>query len=109
MIDVGKLRHRVTVKRNTNSADGYGGFTYTTSTIGTYWANRTYLDGKMVFRDGKRILQTGIELTLRKNTATTNIQRGDLLFLTNDTNEYRINTMYEEDLYTYKILADKKQ
>ena len=63
----------------------------------------------MIFRDGKRILQTGIELILRKNTATTNIQRGDVLFLTNDTNQYRINSMFEQDLYTYKILADKQQ
>ena len=63
----------------------------------------------MIFRDGKRILQTGIELILRKNTATTNIQRGDVLLLTNDSNQYRINQMYEEDLYTYKILADKQQ
>ena len=63
----------------------------------------------MIYRDGKRILQTGIELTLRKNTATTNIQRGDVLFLTNDTNKYRINKMFEQDLYTYKILADKQE
>ena len=109
MIETGKLRHRVTVKRNTNSADGYGGFTYSTSTVGTYWASRTYLNGKMIFQDGKRILQTGIELLLRKNTATTNIQKGDLLFLTGDSNEYRINDMYEEDLYTYKVLADKQE
>jgi head-tail adaptor len=109
MIETGKLRHRVTVKRNSNSADGYGGYTSTQATIGTYWADREYLDGKMIFRDGKRILQTGIELTMRKNTVTTNIKRGDVLFLTNDSNAYRINTIYEKDLYTYKILADKQQ
>ncbi len=109
MIKAGDLRYRVTVKRNTNSADGYGGFTSSQSTVGTFWADRTYLGGNMIFRDGKRILQTGIELILRKNTATTNIQRGDVLFLTNDTNKYRINSMFEQDLYTYKILADKQQ
>ena len=109
MIKAGDLRYRVTVKRNANAADGYGGFTSSQSTIGTFWADRQYLDGQMIFRDGKRILQTGIELTLRKNTATTNIQRGDILFLTNDSNKYRINQMFEEDLYTYKIFADKQQ
>ena len=46
---------------------------------------------------------------MRKNTVTTNIQRGDLLFLTNDSIRYRINEIYEVDLYTYKILADKQQ
>ena len=109
MIKAGDLRYRLTVKRNTNASDGYGGFTSTQSTIGTFWCDREFLNGTMIFRDGKRILQTGIELTLRKNTATTNIQRGDILFLTNDTNKYRINEMYEEDLFTYKILADKQQ
>jgi|TARA_R100000664_G_C2735947_1_gene125392 head-tail adaptor len=109
MIKAGDLRYRLTVKRNTNSADGYGGFTSSQSTIGTFWCDREFLNGRMIFRDGKRILQTGIELTLRKNTATTNIQRGDILFLTNDSNKYRINEMFEEDLYTFKILADKQQ
>ena len=52
MIEAGKLRYRITVKRNTNSADGYGGFTSSLSTIGTYWGDRKYLDGKMIFRDG---------------------------------------------------------
>ena len=109
MIKAGDLRYRLTVKRNTNSADGFGGFTSSQSTIGTFWCDREFLNGRMIFRDGKRILQTGIELTLRKNTATTNIQRGDILFLKNDSNKYRINEMYEEDLYTFKIFADKQQ
>ena len=87
MIKAGDLRYRLTVKRNTNSSDGYGGFTATESTIGTFWCDRKFLDGNMIFRDGKRILQTGIEIILRKNTATTNIQRGDILFLTNDSNK----------------------
>ena len=56
MIETGKLRHRVTVKRNTNSADGYGGFTSSQSTIGTYWADREYLNGKMIFRDGNSFI-----------------------------------------------------
>ena len=109
MIKAGDLRYRLTVKRNTNSADGFGGFTSSQSTIGTYWADREYLNGKMIFRDGKRILQTGIEIKMRKNTASTNVQRGDVLFLTNDSTQYRINSIFEEDLYTYKIFADKQQ
>ena len=109
MIKAGDLRYRLTVKRNTNSSDGYGGFTSSQSTVGTFWADRKFTDGQMIFRDGKRILQTGIEITMRKNTVTTNIQRGDLLFLTNDSIRYRINEIYEVDLYTYKILADKQQ
>tara|TARA_Y100000361_G_scaffold116301_1_gene107226 strand:+ start:1142 stop:1471 length:330 start_codon:yes stop_codon:yes gene_type:complete len=109
MIEAGELRHRITVKRNTNSADGYGGFTHTQSTVGTFWGKREYLNGKMIFKNGERILQTGIEITLRKNTATTNLQKGDLIFLTGDTNEYRINDMYEVDLYEYKVMADKEE
>ena len=109
MIAAGELRYRITVKRNTNTADGYGGFTASQSTVGIFRGNRKYLDGKMIFRDGKRILQTGIEIKMRKNTASTNVQRGDVLFLTNDSTQYRINSIFEEDLYTYKIFADKQQ
>ena len=32
MIKAGDLRYRLTVKRNTNSSDGYGGFTASQST-----------------------------------------------------------------------------
>ena len=46
---------------------------------------------------------------MRKNTVTNNIESGDILFLTNDNKEYRINQMFEQDAYTYKILADKKE
>tara|TARA_Y100001973_G_C5126940_1_gene295684 strand:+ start:532 stop:861 length:330 start_codon:yes stop_codon:yes gene_type:complete len=109
MIEAGKLRYRVEVKRNANTADGYGGWTSSLSSIGTFWCDRKYLNGEMIFRDGKRILQTGIELTMRKNTVEDNIQRGDVLFLTNDSIGYRINEMYQQGLYSYKILADKQQ
>ena len=46
---------------------------------------------------------------MRKNTVEDNIQRGDVLFLTNDSIGYRINEMYQQGLYSYKILADKQQ
>ena len=46
MIKAGDLRYRLTVKRNTNSADGYGGFTSSQSTIGTFWCDREFLNGK---------------------------------------------------------------
>ena len=108
-MEAGKLRYRVTVKRNANTADGYGGFTASLSTVGTYWCDRKYLNGEMIFRDGQRILQTGIELTMRKNTVEDNIHRDDVLFLTDDSKAYRINDMYQQDLYSYKILADKQQ
>ena len=108
MINAGQLRYRITIKRNANTADGYGGFTSTQSTIATIWGDIKYLNGQVIFRDGQRILQTGVEITLRKNTATTNIQIGDVFQLTGETNKYRINDMYELDLYTYKIIADKQ-
>ena len=49
MIKAGDLRYRLTVKRNTNSSDGYGGFTSSQSTVGTFWCDREFLDGRMIF------------------------------------------------------------
>ena len=39
MINAGQLRYRITIKRNANTADGYGGFTSTQSTIATIWGD----------------------------------------------------------------------
>jgi hypothetical protein len=46
---------------------------------------------------------------MRKNTVEDNIHRDDVLFLTDDSKAYRINDMYQQGLYSYKILADKQQ
>ena len=106
-MNIGEFRDRVAVKRLTKTADGYGGFTSTQSTVATVWAKLKFTDGDMSFVNNKRQLNKGIDLTIRKNTATTNIQVGDVLYPERDDNEYRINTILEENLYFYKIKGNR--
>lgn len=106
-MNIGEFRDRVAVKRLTKTADGYGGFTSTQSTVATVWAKLQFTDGDMSFVNDKRQLNKGIDLTIRKNTATTNIQIGDVLYPERDDNEYRINTILEENLYFYKIKGNR--
>jgi len=106
-MNIGEFRDRVAVKRLTKTADGYGGFTSTQSTVATVWAKLQFTDGDMSFVNDKRQLNKGIDLTIRKNTATTNIQVGDVLYPERDNNEYRINTILEENLYFYKIKGNR--
>ena len=106
-MNAGELRDRIVIKRLTNSADGYGGFTSSVSTIATVWAKLTFTDGDVDMQNSKRVLNKGIELMIRKNTATSNIQKGDLLFPERDNNEYRINGILELDLYYFKIVGNR--
>lgn len=106
-MNIGEFRDRVAVKRLTKTADGYGGFTSTQTTVATVWAKLKFIDGDMSFVNDKRQLNKGIDLTIRKNTATTNIQVGDVLYPERDDNEYRINTILEENLYFYKIKGNR--
>tara|TARA_R110000744_G_scaffold380267_1_gene500492 strand:- start:250 stop:576 length:327 start_codon:yes stop_codon:yes gene_type:complete len=106
-MNIGKLRDRIIVKRLTNTADGYGGWTSSSSTIATVWCNLIFTNGGIDMENSKRVLNKGIELLFRKNTATTNIQKGDLLYPEVDNNEYRINTILELDLYFYKVTGNR--
>jgi hypothetical protein len=106
-MNAGELRDRIVVKRLSNSADGYGGFTSSVSTVATVWAKLKFTDGDVDMENSKRVLNKGIELKIRKNTATDNIQKGDLLFPERDNNEYRINGILELDLYYFKIIGNR--
>tara|TARA_A100001391_G_scaffold185114_1_gene153539 strand:+ start:378 stop:716 length:339 start_codon:yes stop_codon:yes gene_type:complete len=106
-MNAGQLRDRVTVKRLTNTADGYGGWTSSSSSVATVWCNLKFTNGAIDMENSKRVLNKGIELILRKNTATTNIEKGDLMYPERDNNEYRINSILELDLYYYKITGNR--
>lgn len=108
-MNIGEYRDRVVVKRLTKSADGFGGFTSSVSTVATVWCKLLFTDGDMAFENDKRVLNKGIELHIRKNTATENIQVGDVLFPERDNNEYRIQSILELDLYFFKITGNRIQ
>ena len=106
-MNAGELRDRITIKRLTNSADGYGGWTSSSSSVATIWCKLTFTDGEIEMENSKRVLNKGVNLLVRKNTATANIQKGDLLYPERDNNEYRINSILEVNLYYFKITGNR--
>ena len=100
-MDAGKLDTQIAVIRLTKTQDEFGGFTSTETTVATYWASLTYVDGNIKSENGQRQHFVGIELMMRKNTAD-EIQDQDLLQVEGAGPKYRINSIVEtsQDFYT---------
>lgn len=105
----GDLDTRVLVKRQSKTADGFGGFTSTLSTQTTIWASVNYTDGDITTKNGKRDRNLVIELIVRKKTAD-NIATTDLLEIENESGQYQINTMFDSKYkYFTSITATKRE
>ncbi len=88
------LKQRVIVKRLTKTADGYGGWTSTKSTVGTYWARVQETSGDIDAKNGIRLHEVKIEIIMRKPTADL-IQNEDVLQVEGDSAEYRLNSTFQ--------------
>lgn len=93
-MDAGKLNTRVTIKRLTQTSDGYGGTTSTIADYSTIWAAKKELGGDVKNENGQRALYNDIELIVRKKTAD-NINQDDVLQVESDSNTYRITAIYD--------------
>lgn len=93
-MDAGKLNTRVTIKRLTQTADGYGGTSSTITDYTTIWAAKKELGGDVKNENGQRTIYNDIELMVRKKTAD-NINHDDVLQVESDSNTYRITSIYD--------------
>jgi head-tail adaptor len=106
-MDAGKLDKRVLIKSVGKTADGYGGYTDSVSTLKTIWANVKEVSGDIATSDGKRSQSTDIEVICRTKAITFDLKTHLLQIEGNSTN-YRINNIIEEEYkYFDKILATK--
>lgn len=107
-MQVGNLNTRVLVKRQTKSSDNFGGFTATTATEYTIWAEVKEISGEITTQNGKRDRYVSIEVRCRKRTGD-QILDGDLLEVEGVSGLYRIKNRYDDvqDFYT-TIEATKK-
>jgi head-tail adaptor len=105
----GKLDKRVLIKRQSKTADGFGGFSSTLATQTTIWANVNYTDGDITIKNGKRDRNLVIELIVRKKTAD-NIATTDLLEIENVSGQFQINSMFDSNYkYFTTITATKRE
>lgn len=93
-MDASILKQRIIVKRLTKTADGYGGWTSTKATVGTYWCQAKEVSGDISAKNGIRLKETEVELTLRKETAFL-IQFEDVLQIEGSNVEYRLNSAFQ--------------
>ena len=95
-MDAGKLDTRVEIKQQSNTADGYGGFTSTTSTTATVWAYVREVKGDVdddAYRRGRYL---NIEVVMRDKTVEdNNIDENSILKIQSKTGDYRITGIYE--------------
>jgi len=104
----GNLNKRVLIKRQTKSADGFGGFTATVATQSTIWANVKYIDGEITNRNGKKDRNLKIQMIVRKKTADT-LNTTDLLQIENTSGYFQINKMFNSNYKYYTTIEATKR
>ena len=107
-MDSGKLNQRILIKRQTKTADGFGGTTSTVSTVATSWAKVTELKGEIQKTDFVSGRYIEIEIIVRSKTADEYILANDTIQIQGQSGDYKINNVYEsqEDQFV-KISATK--
>lgn len=106
-MNAGKLNDRITIKRLSRVSDNFGGFNSTLSDVKSAWCSFVQKEGEIEMENGKRQRSLVAELIMRKKTAD-DIIVGDIFVLEGQTDQFRINEMYESELkYYVKIKATK--
>ncbi len=106
-MNAGKLNTRITVKRLTNTSDGYGGTTSSIADYKTFWAKKKENTGDITQQNGTINRYIQIELIIRKKTAD-EIQNNDILQVEGSANTYRVNSIHETTQDFYKMIKATK-
>tara|TARA_R110000796_G_scaffold69184_2_gene158014 strand:+ start:2291 stop:2617 length:327 start_codon:yes stop_codon:yes gene_type:complete len=103
----GKLNNRITVKKTTSVPDEFGGWQNTADYSVSYWANVKQLSGEISQENGKRSLELQVQITMRKKSAD-GIDIGDVITVSTDTAEYRINSKFDSvERFSTDLIATK--
>lgn len=95
-MDAGKLDTRVEIKTQSKTADGYGGFSATTSVTATVWAYVREVKGDVDDEAYRRGRYLNIEVVMRDKTVSgNNIDENSILKIQSKTGDYRITGIYE--------------
>lgn len=106
-MDSGKLNTRITIKRLVKTADGFGGYTSTTTTLKSIWAYKTETNGEVILENGKRIRYLNADFTIREK-ALNGFTINDLIFVNDETEGYRIHNIVMTDMKDFIIIKGIK-
>lgn len=106
-MQAGQLNTRVKLIRQVKISDGYGGFYSDQTTVKTFWASKTEIDGAIDQKDGQRRHYTQAEFLIRKETFS-DFKLDDTLQVEGETTKYRFNNQYQsvQDFFV-KVIATK--
>ena len=95
-MDAGKLNTRVEVKTQAKTADGFGGFSVTTSTTATVWAYVKEVKGDVEQGEFARGRYLNIDVIMRHKTVeSNNINEDSILKIQSKAGDYRITGIFE--------------
>jgi len=107
-MDAGKLDKRVLIKSVNKTADGFGGFTDSVSTLKTIWANVKEVSGNITTENGRRTQVVEIEVICRTKAIDSVNLNTHYLQIEGESDEYRIDNIIEQEYkYFDKIIASK--
>lgn len=121
-MDVGQFRDRITFYYSVKNADGYGGYTTTAGgSMDTLWGYVIPQSGNYVDSNGKRSKQKIKEVIIRKQdydslsipggySGNSSLEDNDITFsISGDSNNYRVNNLYESHYNEYITITGTDQ
>ena len=109
-MNIGELKHRITIQQCTKASDDQGGFTSTWSTLVSVWSKATPQSERERFYRGENQHTQGYTFTIRQNQAVTvpATRDSDNIRIVHRNEIYRITgiSRNKDDLDFYEIKAE---
>lgn len=109
-MNIGELKHRITIEQCTKASDGQGGFTSAWSTLVSVWSKATPQSERERFYRGENQHTQGYTFTIRQNQAVTvpSTRDSDNIRIVHRNEYYRITgiSRRNDDLDFYEIKAE---
>ena len=109
-MNIGELKHRITIQQCTKASDDQGGFTSTWSTLVSVWSKATPQSERERFYRGENQHTQGYTFTIRQNQAVTvpSTRDSDNIRIVHRNEIYRITgiSRNKDDLDFYDIKAE---
>lgn len=99
-MDAGKLNTRINIKRYTKTADDFGGFTSTSTTLKSVWCFLKEVKGEVFDEGGMSQRRVNAELIVRKK-AIDDVVIGDTFNIDGESDQFKINDLYQSELDFY--------
>ena len=109
-MNIGELKHRITIQENQRVADGQGGFSSNWVELGKVWAKAVEQSPRERFYRGEEQHTQGFTFTVRQNQSflVPNSQKSDRLRIVHRGNYFRISGISQNkyDLDFYDVNAE---